>query len=221
MVISSEAPRGERSEIISQESRVQADPKRPAPKWGDDMIRSSWKHEAAQRAIAGKFIITESGCWEWTAGKSHGYGQVRVREVFGSAPVYVHRLMFVIVNRQPIPPRYQVCHTCDNPMCCNPEHLFLGTQADNLKDMAKKLRSCNDEKNSQCKLSPSQVEQIRMAAIEGTRQYAIAERFNISEAQVSRIVHHVQRKQSGGAVKKTHGNFKHGRYARHKDSDLV
>jgi len=56
----------EGSETISQESRVQANSKRPAPSnWGDDIVRSSWKREAVLKALVKKLKISRKGCWEW------------------------------------------------------------------------------------------------------------------------------------------------------------
>ena len=78
-----------------------------------------------------------NGCWEWTAfidkdGK--GYG----RAYDGNTQMGAHRLSVIIDGRDPSG-KY-VCHTCDNPKCVNPTHLFLGTQQDNLNDMKSKGR---------------------------------------------------------------------------------
>lgn len=220
MVISSQAPQGEGSEIIPEGSRGQAVPKRPEPHWGHDMIRSSNKFEAAQKAIEGNYQVRENGCWEWIGGRSHGYGTVRVHEVFGATPIYVHRLVYVLSNFQAIPESLMVCHHCDNPSCCNPEHLFLGTQKDNLHDMASKRRSCIGIKNGQCKLSVDDVESMRRLAMAGEKQFKLAEKFGVSQAQVSRIVRGSRRKYEGGELRTLHGNYRHGQYSvRRGDSD--
>lgn len=95
----------------------------------------------------------------------------------------------------PIPPGQCVCHHCDNPPCVNPEHLFLGTQADNLKDMDKKGRRArlSGEEASRRKLSNEQVEAIRRAP--GTTR-SIAAQFGISNGQVSKIRNRKQWKDS-------------------------
>jgi hypothetical protein len=81
----------------------------------------------------------ESDCWEWqgaTGDAGHGHlgpsGAVRRH-------VQAHRLAWEFFNGQ-IPAGMSVCHHCDNPPCCNPAHLFVGTHADNMRDMARKGR---------------------------------------------------------------------------------
>jgi len=76
------------------------------------------------------------GCWLWTGSiNKDGYGQVRIDK----QTLKVHRLAWEEVNG-PIPDGLRVCHHCDVPACCNPAHLFIGTQRDNVTDMINKGR---------------------------------------------------------------------------------
>ena len=213
MVISSRVPKGKGSETMAKASRGQAASKHPAPQWGEDIVQSRRKRLAAQAAIEGKYVVSDSGCWEWQKGFSHGYGQVRVHEVFGSLPVYVHRLSFVLANGR-IPNGMSVLHKCDNPSCLNPEHLFLGTQADNVLDMVKKRRHGIGMKNGMCTLSDSDVETARRRVAAGEKQFVVAKDLGISQGHLSTIIRGRKRPDADGTIRATHGNLKHGKYAR-------
>jgi hypothetical protein len=75
-------------------------------------------------------------CWPWTGSKaSHGYGTLTIARVSWTS----HRAAWVI-EKGLIPDGRFVCHRCDNRLCCNPAHLFLGTHTDNMQDMVSKGR---------------------------------------------------------------------------------
>lgn len=86
-----------------------------------------------------------AGCWEWPNKMGNGYGQTRR----GGKFIYAHRLAYELYTGTP-PGALFVCHTCDNPICVRPSHLFLGTSSDNLQDCVAKGRfGCR--KKERCK----------------------------------------------------------------------
>ena len=89
------------------------------------------------------FIRQPNGCWEWKWGtRGNGYGSVRI----GKKKHSVHRVVYNEYYGE-IPKYYFVCHMCDNPPCANPEHLWLGTHKDNMRDKVRKARTRKGYKN--------------------------------------------------------------------------
>ena len=124
-------------------------------------------------------------CWEWTGGRfGSGYGELTV----DGKGLSTHRLAWELANG-PIPQGMLVCHHCDNPTCCNPAHLFIGTAADNNCDKVKKGRSARGAKHGRAKLTQTDVRQIRKlwAAGEYT-QRELGDRFGVRRRHINRIV---------------------------------
>lgn len=126
--------------------------------------------------------VPESGCWLWT-GKTNrnGYGEVRKNDRL----IPAHRMSWMLY-RGDIPASLYALHRCDVRCCVNPEHLFLGTNDDNMKDMASKGRSTHGIKNWCTKLTEDDVRMIR--ALHGKETIiSLANRFGVSHSGISRI----------------------------------
>jgi hypothetical protein len=82
-------------------------------------------------------VIRTDTCWLWTGGGVgwNGYARVKVE----GKRIFVHRFSWSLANG-PIPTGKVICHRCDVPLCVNPEHLFIGTQSDNIRDCVAKGR---------------------------------------------------------------------------------
>src|SRR5688500_17705549 len=87
-------------------------------------------------------------CWLWRGCTVNGYGRVRIAGVGYVA----HRAAWQLAGRGDVPDGLFVCHTCDVRNCVNPDHLFLGTKADNSRDMVRKGRSARAERLPQTRL---------------------------------------------------------------------
>lgn len=125
-------------------------------------------------------------CWEWKHSRDkYGYGMA----YFNSRRNYTHRIAFTLLVG-PIPAGMLVCHKCDNPPCCNPAHLFVGTVKDNTLDRNAKGRAPRQdgERNGNAALGPSAVAKIRALAASGVKQTHIATMFGVSSQAVSLIV---------------------------------
>ncbi len=138
--------------------------------------------------------IDQSGgpdaCWPWQ-GKSHadfGYGVLGIggRRENGGRTEKAHRVAWLLTHGEL--PNLFVCHSCDSPLCCNPAHLFLGTNSDNVADMKRKGRHTHGE-CSYAKLTESQVIEIRERyANEQISQAMLARDYSISSSMVGNIV---------------------------------
>lgn len=146
---------------------------------------------ASERFAALHTPEPNSGCWLWDGHLSRrtGYGQFRIDPADIGIPA--HRAAW-LMHKGPIPPGMCVCHKCDERSCVNPDHLFLGTQADNMRDASAKGRMAwslpralpTGEDHHMAKLTSSDVAHIRASHKTGV---SLAKRYGISGNGISRI----------------------------------
>lgn len=133
-------------------------------------------------------VLKSNGCWLWTGRcDEKGYGRVGFG---GRANIGAHRVAWEL-TQGPVPLGLCVLHRCDTPSCCNPDHLFLGTNRDNVIDRHLKGRSKNLDAghlHPKAKLTQSAVAQMRALRLCGLTQIQLAERFGISRGNVSKIL---------------------------------
>lgn len=146
-----------------------------------------------------KVARVPSGCWEWQGFRQPtGYGQIGMgRQRLGVAST--HRVAWELHNQAAVPPGLVVRHKCDNPPCCNPHHLVVGTHADNHGDMVSRGRMARGSMLPHTKLTDPQVQEIRLrydpkgggTGRGGTRSNAarLAEEFGVSKAYIMQLVH--------------------------------
>ena len=128
----------------------------------------------------------ETPCWEWKKGRhKFGYGQIH----YGGRCENIHRVSWVIW-KGPIPKGLSVLHRCDNPPCCNPDHLWLGTQAQNVMDAFIKRRNsaARGEASAKAKLTESSVRTIRAWKRQGRfSTKTLSKMFNVTTRQILSI----------------------------------
>lgn len=127
-------------------------------------------------------------CWRWDASvvQGKGYGQFKL----DGKMLHAHRLAYELIHG-PIPGAMHVCHRCDNPSCVNPDHLFVGSAMDNVRDCMEKgrrRRGAWGEASNFAKITAEQVLDIREMARQSFPQWVIAEKHGISRPAVSVIV---------------------------------
>jgi len=142
--------------------------------WRDQDVIRFWKR-----------VLKSDGCWTYTGARlrkkngDYTYGSFGVRK----RRVLAHRFAYAITYGSP-DPALKVCHQCDNPICVRPDHLFIGTQRDNLRDMRQKGRGYINayppgEKHPKAKIGIADVHVIRRDFAAGVSVYRLAARYGI------------------------------------------
>lgn len=146
-------------------------------------------------------VHKQKKCWKWIAStKAKGYGQFSIK----SSMYLATRISYAIANSDP--GKFCVCHSCDNPNCVNPAHLWIGTIQEDMDDKVVKNRQARGEKNGQSKLTEKQVKEI----LESDEIHQVlATRYGISRSNISLVKRreawkHVENKQALNKWKEKH-----------------
>lgn len=152
---------------------------------GEPIERWAFKHDPEY--IKNRFwskvkIAAESECWEWTASKHQGYGMF----MFKGRARNAHRMAYMFAHGD-IPVGMFICHHCDNPGCVNPSHLFLGTNADNVRDRTIKDRHqhLKGSQHGRAKLTEDQARIIRKEYQSGTRPAILARQYGVNRTTIT------------------------------------
>lgn len=126
-------------------------------------------------------------CWEWTGARTPaGYGNIWTGERYEKA----HRLAYLLF-RGAIPEGAVVCHSCDNPSCVNPDHLWAGAQVENVADMYRKGRQRRGDqsgsRNGRAKLTPDAVDAIRAAPRTPESATILARQYGVSDLTIRKV----------------------------------
>jgi HNH endonuclease len=147
-----------------------------------------WPHKEEyhqkKREFLEKTTARKNGCWIWEKSKNRiGYGATSYR----SKSILAHRLAWIVFHGD-IPQGMKICHSCDERSCVNPDHLFIGTQRDNIRDMfIKGRRSIKFFNHPRCLMSIEKIKEIRSLLSMGLSQKRIAEIMVVSQSTISQI----------------------------------
>jgi hypothetical protein len=133
---------------------------------------------------------SDDDCWLWIAGcDGQGRGAYAVDRKIKVAPRVAYELSFGKIQEG-----LYVCHKCDNPKCCNPSHLFLGTPLDNMMDKKQKGKGNEGERNGRCKLSDKQIVEIRILYSKGIETNgSLSRMFGVDRHTIHNIVFYKRR----------------------------
>lgn len=127
----------------------------------------------------GKFSVTDAGCWEWNLHRSNGYGKCRVN----GKSLRVHRYSWEL-EHGPIPTGKYALHKCNNRACANPQHLYIGDHADNMRDLSRS-GALLGERHNRARLTEKDVRWMRSDAAKLYNNKEIAKMLGVNRATVS------------------------------------
>lgn len=146
------------------------------------------KLDSAARLERYGWTVTDAGCWEFNGPTRHGYGQISIR---GNRSAVASRVAYDAWVGE-IGEGMFVCHSCDNPVCINPRHLFLGTHDENMDDCRAKMRHQHGERTWMAKVTEDQSVEIRNLYATGRyTQAEVGRMFGLGQTSVSAIVRRV------------------------------
>lgn len=157
-----------------------------------EVLRKVENGESLLEKLTKKFLRgiskLEDGCWTCTTASStrSGYLHIPITHDGVRNLVKVHRFSYEHFVG-PIPEGMLICHKCDNRWCCNPDHLFVGSQSDNMQDMVRKGRGLVGEKNANTSFTESDVISIYADIDSGLTRTAIAKKHGVSAVTISHI----------------------------------
>ena len=130
-------------------------------------------------------------CWWWQAAIAGGYGVIFLRKEENGRRrlAQAHRIVYELLIG-PIPINKVLCHHCDNKLCVNPKHMFIGTEEDNAKDASLKGLLVPKSQDPRLRLDEATIKEIRNKASNGASLAKMARRYGVSVTAIFHIVHY-------------------------------
>ena len=139
-----------------------------------------------------KRVRLSAGCWLWLGPPHHnGYGNIRTeKDINGNSRLIGPHQASWLINHGPIPAGFWVLHKCDTPLCVNPDHLYLGTRADNAMDMVVRERAFMKKGSGHflAKLTEIDIPVIRRLYTSGLSKRYIAGRYAVSDVTIHKLI---------------------------------